>query len=98
MSVEGDSNNELDQAVTAAVETALTTVFSERHMMLEAFTGMCNFIGPDGTHRFVMFTPDDQLHAATCSLTRFMAMWNDEVTRLGIHDMLINLPDDEMEN
>jgi hypothetical protein len=95
MSIEPTSDPSFDVEVTAAVETALVEVLGRHGAMLEAFTGMANFISSEGDRQFVMFTPDDQLHVTTLSLTAFMDAWNIEVRRLAIHDMLNELDPDE---
>jgi len=95
MSIEPTSDPRFDAEVTAAVEAAIAEVLGRYGAMLEAFTGMANFVGPDGDRKFVMFTPDEQLHVTTLSMTSFMEAWNVEVRRLRIHDMLASMDDDE---
>jgi hypothetical protein len=85
-------------AATAAVEAALGALLADRSALLESFVGMANYVDAAGNRCFVMFSPDEQLHSTTSGMARFLAQWNDEITRLNIHGMLTGVLDDDDED
>lgn len=87
--------DELEAEVTEVIEDTLGKVLGAHGMMLQAFSGMAYFIDDEGQQKWVMFTPDEQLHATTLQISRFMTDWNAEVQRLNIHGMLIDIDDGE---
>lgn len=95
MSDFADARPDLAAAMNTAVADAIAATAREYQVMVEGWTGMVNFTTMDGARGWTFIDDPEMLHIANRAMIQFMSEYQAEVSRLNIHDHLINLPDDD---
>ena len=90
MTSEFDTHADLSEALNSAIAFAIQGVCAQHQVMPDAWTGMLNFTTIDGERGWTFINDDESLHLDQRAMILFMHEYQTEVTRLNIHQHLID--------